>query len=600
MKAIVLAAGTGKRLLPLTRECPKSMVQVLGKPILQYTLDALARKRVSEVILVVGHCREVIRDYFGDAYKGVALRYVVNEDYATTNNIYSLKLGLEHVDEDLILCEGDIVFDAAVLDAIEEHTADNLVFVGRYEPHMNGSVVTYDPETSQISELLTQDKHKQYRDVSTLYKTVNVYYFSASFLRESFVPTLDLYLSAKTMNSYYEVILGALLYMGNAQLHAQVVSNSRWVEIDDATDLELAEYTFSDDKFSRIKQLHGGYWRYDFVDFCYLFNSYFPEPRFFEQLSAELPRLLTNYPSDHGKICDLLARWYKEDSFNSDNLIVGNGACEFIRIFNADVVRRLTLPIPTFNEYESGLAESQLHYVPLRESDNFDLDVDALATSVRESNSNMVIVINPNNPTGRATKRAQIVKLLKDLSDTIVVVDESFIDFTGDRAAYSVQDLVGEFNNLVVLRSISKEFGVPGLRLGYLCTQNNEIQTAVKRRLPIWNINSAAEFFLERFVDFREAYHQSIAQVVKDAKQLAVDLDRIPFLRAIPTRANYVLCEVQGRSAAELTRDLFNQHKILIKDCGNKKPLGNDNYVRIAVKRPQDNGKLLEALHALR
>lgn len=599
MKAIVLAAGMGKRLLPLTQDKPKALVSVLGKPIIEHTLDALVRKQVTEIIIVVGYCHETIVAHFGHEHHGVPIRYVLNADYATTNNIYSLQLGLEHVEDDLILCEGDIVFRPEMLDAIDEQRGSNLVFVGRYEHYMSGTVVVFDPQTQIVSELLTKESQKCYHPRERLYKTVNVYYLSYRFLKQHFIPTLEHYLSARTMNSYYELILGVLLYMGSEELRSQVVDNDHWFEIDDENDLELAEYLFAADRYELIRKLHGGYWRFDLIDFCYLFNPYFPPQGFFDALAARLPVLLTNYPSGQTKLLQLLSRWYKEDGFNPENLILANGASEIIRALNKDLVTRVTIPVPTFNEYENRLPVERINDFTLPAAAGFVPDVDALVRSVRDSGSNTLILINPNNPTGAILPRAEVVRLLEALPDVTVVVDESFIDFAGDRAAYSVQDLVPRYPQLALLRSISKEFGVPGLRLGYMLTSNQALKRAIEERLPIWNINSAAEYFVETFVDYKEQYERSMRQVAEDRAVLLAGLQRIGYLEPLPSHANFILCHVIGRSAQGLARALFNEHKILVKDCGNKRPLQQDDYVRVAVKSQADNARLLAALEAL-
>jgi histidinol-phosphate/aromatic aminotransferase/cobyric acid decarboxylase-like protein/GTP:adenosylcobinamide-phosphate guanylyltransferase len=600
MRAIILSAGMGKRLLPLTKNMPKSMVKLIDKPIMEYALDALVRKKVSEIIIVVGYYKNVIMEYFGDNYKGVKIKYVHNDDYETTNNIYSLKLGLVHsqyiYDENLIICEGDIAFEAKILDAIDDNPCKNLVFVSKYKPYMSGSIVKIDEDTNAIKELVPQSKQEEGYDYKDKYKTVNVYYLTNDFLKKYFLPALDLFLSNNIMTGYYELILGVLLYMGSGEIYAKKVETSKWYEIDDEKDLEMAEYIFAKNKFEVIKKLYGGYWKYDFLDFCYLFNDYFPDKKFYSQLAISLPQLLSNYPSGHETLCKMLSRLYKDDSFCTENLIIGNGASELIRIINKEIVNKITIPIPTFNEYENKLMKEQINYFYLSEDKNFELFKEDFVKSVKESHSNVALIINPNNPTGRINKKEDIIWILEKLKDVFLIIDESFIDFSGDRQGYSVQDLVNNYSNLVVIRSMSKEFGVPGLRLGYIVTSNKIIKEKILDHLPIWNINSISEYFIENFIRYQDTYNKSIKFVIEDRKEFYNDLKNIKYLKIIPSYANFFLCKLLRGSAKDLTEKLFNEYKILIKDCSNKKSLEKNNYIRISIKTKRENDILINAL----
>jgi len=595
MKAIILAAGMGKRLLPLTKDRPKPMVELLGRTLLEKTMDALIGKKVSEIIIVVGYCKDKIIGTFGDSYKGVKITYVHNDDYYKTNNVYSLKLGLEKVNDDLILCEGDVAFEPRMLDAIDEDAGKNLAFVSRYRSYMSGTVIKYDKTTKRITELVTKANQGKSFDYSDAYKTINIYYLTDKFIREKFKPVLELYLSTEGTSAYYELLLGVLLYMNRQDLYACDVGDIEWFEIDDINDLEMAETVFSDNKLGFIDRFHGGYWRYDFLDFSYIYNAYFPNKIFYSKLSYDLPMLIGNYPSGQDKICKLLSTWYAEDVFCPGNLIVGNGASELIRIINKTIVEKITIPIPTFNEYENKLTGDKINYFKLPAEAGFKLIKEDFVKSVKDSKSNVALIINPNNPTGAAVDREDMIWILEQLKGAIVIVDESFIDFTGERDKYSVQDLINKYPSLVIIRSLSKEFGIAGLRLGYLLTENKMIKDRVKEYLPIWNINSMAEYFIEHFCDYKESYDESMKNMIDNRDGLYRDLKNISYLEVIPSSAIFFLCKVKG-SAKELKQKLFDKFNILIKDCSNKKPFENENYVRISVKTVEDNKRLITAL----
>ncbi|MHA1293074.1 MAG: aminotransferase class I/II-fold pyridoxal phosphate-dependent enzyme, partial [Promethearchaeota archaeon] len=301
-----------------------------------------------------------------------------------------------------------------------------------------------------------------------------------------FKPNLDLYVKNHDLDGYWELILGVLVYLRTPNLYAHIVENCKWYEIDDENDLDAAEYLFSSNKeqLRIISKQFGGHWRYNFIDFCFLFNLYFPTKELYRELSNELPSLIGNYPSTQDKIAKLISRWYKDETFKEYNLFVGNGASEFIRLINRHLINKITIPEPTFNEYED-LNPDQINQFILTEDSNFDLNVKDLIKSINNSNSNFALIINPNNPTARATLKEEIEILLKELPHLDgIIVDESFIDFTGNRKKYSCQSLVSKYPNLIIIRSLSKEFGIPGLRAGYLFTINEKVKKVIKKYLP--------------------------------------------------------------------------------------------------------------------
>ncbi len=594
MKAIILAAGMGKRLIPLTLKMPKPLVPILGQPIIEYTMEALACTGVSEIIIVVGYKGEAIIEYFEKQYQGIPIRYVENTEYDSTGNIYSLKLALDHVDDDIILCEGDIALDEDTLEILNEKQDENLVFVGKYENYMSGSLVKLDSESMIVRKLFTRAKQQQ--DLTRLWKTANIYFFTREFLLAHFVPALEKYLSHHTINSYYEVILENLLCGEVNILLAHEIDNTKWMEIDDKDDLEKAEHLFSKDRYKTVKKLYGGYWRHDFLDFCYLFNPYFPPRTFYSKMIKTLPGLFNNYPSAQLKLCQMLSKWYREESFSQENLVIGNGASELIRIINTEITGKITIPVPTFNEYESGLNTDQINYIVLSRHNNYQLKVDTFVRSVKQSGSNIALIINPNNPTGSMIGRQDIISILEQLPDVLLIVDESFLDFAGDRSVNSVQDLVNRFPSLMVIRSLSKEFGVAGLRLGYLLTSNQSIRQKILKRIPIWNVNSSGEYFIDNFPDYRDEYKASIRQCASDRDELFSGLQSISYLEPIPSYANFVFCRVAGRSVRKLSRKLFEDYNILVKDCSSKRSLEQENVMRVAVKKSSENQLLLDAL----
>ncbi|HHE65747.1 MAG TPA: histidinol-phosphate aminotransferase family protein [Bacteroidetes bacterium] len=389
-----------------------------------------------------------------------------------------------------------------------------------------------------------------------------------------------------------------MIYQKTPNIYGHIVERDKWYEVDTEDDLEMATYHFSrgEKKVDWLYSLYGGHWRYDCKDFCYLFNLYFPPQDFYSKLSHELPILINNYPSAHHKISSLLSQWYFDDGFSKNNLIVGNGASELINILNRCLVRKITIPVPSFNEYEN-LPKDKINYLFLKEENDFIIDPDEFIESTLKSKSNFALLINPNNPTSTVTQKKDIIYILKNLTQLDgVIVDESFIDFAGDRENTSVQPLIEKYKNLVVIRSLSKEFGIPGLRLGYILTSNDEIKEQFKHELPIWNINSLAERFLELFPRYQKLYYRSIEQIIQDRENFIELLADVPNLKIIDGKANYLFCKLTGhKTSRELKVQLYSKYNILIKDCSNKTSL-DDSFVRISIKKPEQNKEFVLAL----
>lgn len=340
-------------------------------------------------------------------------------------------------------------------------------------------------------------------------------------------------------------------------------------------------------KIDKIKSLHGGYWRYDFLDFHYLFNSYFPPKKIIEILKKELPFLISNYPSTQRVIAGILSKWNKKNYFNEDNLIVGNGSSELIRILN-QLITKITVPVPTFNEWVQ-LPPRKIVPFLLDEEDKFRLNPDKLIETIRKTKSDFTVINNPNNPTGNITTREDIEKILK--TGVITIIDEAFVDFC---QKYSVEDLVPKYKNLVIVKSLTKSMGLGGLRIGYLLTTNEKIRDGVKKYLPIWNINSLAERFIELFPGFKKDYKNSIERTLKDRDYLFKKLKEIPYLEPYKSHANFIFCKTKI-SGRKITETLFRKHNILIK-CGlNQSNLKSDEYIRIGVRTRKDNTKLISA-----
>jgi histidinol-phosphate/aromatic aminotransferase/cobyric acid decarboxylase-like protein/choline kinase len=599
-RAIILAAGKGTRLQPLTADVPKCLVEVGGVPLLQRALRALASQGVVEAVIVIGYGGDVIRDRIGSHFANVAIRYVDAPDFDTTNNIRSLWDARDYLDQDILLLEADVAFDAAVVTALLRQPGSSAA-VAPYQRSLSGTVVRQNEHNDVTSFTLGAEQGPTF-DLSTALKTVNIYLLREQLLRDAVVPCLCRAVEAGHVDRYYETVLQECVAKGKlTNLTAVDVSASRWYEIDDHRDLDAAEFLFRDRdaQYDRIQQLHGSYWRYGFTDHSYLYNMHFPPPAMLEVFRDDLHEVVTNYPVGQKEVAHLAADW---TGANPDNLAIANGAAELIKILGNQFMQRLTIPTPSFNEYEAVIPGAGLNRFPLTPG-TFELDVDAFAESAIQWQSDTAIVVTPNNPTALSVSREDILRLARRLEPQgcRLIVDESFIEFARAASEGSVEDAIEHHPNLVVIKSLSKVFGIAGLRIGYLLSADRDLINAVRAALPIWNINGLAEEFLRTVGRYRAEFAASCDLTRSAAAQLHEDLRTLPGIDPIEPDANFILARLTDplASAPEVARRLYIEHNILIKDCAAKSMPEAARYLRIASRTPEENSVLVTALAAV-
>ena len=351
------------------------------------------------------------------------------------------------------------------------------------------------------------------------------------------------------------------------------------------------------EEVSRLSSLYGGYWSRNILDFCYMTNRYFPPHRLIEDLQARLPELIGSYPSTNWHLSSLMA---EQVGLTHNELVVGNGASELINAIVSRFVHRLAVPGPTFDEFVNRAKFLGREVCPFRPAQRFNLDVDAFIEHVRDTRSDSALLIRPNNPTGSYMAKDDLVYFLEHMrSLDLVLVDESFLDFVDAESDPSALDLLDEFPNLLVLKSLSKNYGIPGIRLGYAATGNTERLAALRGDLPIWNINSFAQFFLEEMAQYQREYAESCREVIEATRLLVRGLNEVPFLYPYPTQGNFVLCWVlYGFTAQELTVRLFEDCRVLVNNWGSKDGL-EGNFIRIACRTEEENSRLIDALMRL-
>ena len=346
-----------------------------------------------------------------------------------------------------------------------------------------------------------------------------------------------------------------------------------------------------------VSSLYGGFWDFDVKDFCYMTNPYFPPEELLIDMKTRLLELVKSYPSTNWYISSLLS---VSLGLTNEELIVANGASELISTITSRLVNNLAVPVPTFNEYINRAEIMGKHVSPYALSGDFELDPEEFVRHVTLTTANGALLIQPNNPTGTYVSKENMRYLLESLrSLDVVMVDESFIEFVHSEDNPSTLDLIFEYPNLIILKSLSKNYGIPGLRLGYAVSGNKPVVADLRRDLPIWNINSLAQFFLEEMPGYQEQFDRSCELVRNATQRLYAGLQGVPYLNPYPTQGNFVLCRIlYGFTGSELTEHLFNEYRILVNNCGGKQGL-DEYFVRIACRTEEENAGLLNALRDL-
>ncbi len=603
MQAIILAAGMGRRLGELTKDQTKCMVPVLGVRLIDRLLGQLSKLSLQRVIIVVGYKGQELREYIGNRYDDrLRIEYAENPIYDKTNNIYSLSMVKQQLQEDdTLLIESDLIFSDRLFEMIIGNPYPNLALVAKYETWMDGTMVRIDADNNIVN--FVPKKAFNYADVDKYYKTVNIYKFSRDFAEHKYVPFLEAYCAALGNNEYYEQVLRVITLLDHADLKALPIGDEKWYEIDDVQDLDIAETIFAegDEMLHRFNYRYGGHWRFPkMLDYCYLVNPYFPTQRMKDELRANFDTLLTEYPSGMF-VNSLLAGKYF--GIRQDYVVVGNGAAELIKSLMEGTEGKTGVIYPTFEEYPHRLHPDQIvAFQP--DNDELSYTADDLIRFYTAHPIETLLLINPDNPSGNFIPMEGLLRLIEwsKQQGIRLIVDESFVDFSEDFEHNSLlhNDILESYQGLVVMKSISKSYGVPGLRLGVLASSDTAVIQQIKKDVSIWNINSFGEFYMQIFGKYEKDYIQACHRFIAERDRFGKLLRTIPYLRVLPTQANYFCCQVTAHhSSAELTKLLLERFNIMAKDCDSKNGLKGSNYIRLSVRSTEDNDRLIEALRTL-
>lgn len=599
MQAIILAAGMGRRLKELTQNNTKCMLKVNGETLIERMLSQLENRGLSRIIIVVGYEGQKLIDYISTLGVRTPIEFINNPIFDRTNNIYSLSLAKEYLcQEDTLLFESDLIFENAVLDALLGDPRPTVALVDKYESWMDGTCVKLGDDDS--IETFVPGKKFKFDEIKGYYKTVNIYKFSKNFSQTQYVPFLEAYTKALGDNEYYEQVLRVITVLDHTEIVAHRLNGQIWYEIDDIQDLDIATSMFApnqDKKVTLLQSRYGGYWRYPkLLDFCYLVNPYFPPQKLIDEIKASFENLLRDYPSGM-RVNSLLAG--KNFDVHIENIVVGNGGAELIKSLMEKLGGNIGFIRPTFEEYVNRYDKNKsIYFYP--NNRNCSYNADGLIQFFSNKPIDCLVIVNPDNPSGNYISKSGLHKLVKwsGKKGIRLVVDESFADFA-DEVNNSLidQKLLLENPHLYVLKSISKSYGVPGLRLGILASGDTEMIDYIKKDVAIWNINSFAEFYMQIEEKYRNDYVESLARIRAERARYVSQLCKISQLRVIPSQANYVMVELLGDNTAKgITRRLLVGHHILVKDLSGK--FEGKQYLRLAVRTTEDNDKLVSALAA--
>lgn len=589
MKAIILAAGYGNRMRPLTNNTHKTLLKIGNETVISRIIKGLYNNGIENIIVGTGYKKDELVRYLSGTFPNIKFEFIDNPKYRETNNIYSLSLIFNsmEINDDILLIESDLIYESSVIKRIINSKYDNVALVDKFRSGMDGTVVTISDE--KITNIIPPHLQSSSFDFSDKYKTLNIYKFSQEFCRSTFKELLVYYSNTIDNNCYYELILGLLIYMQRETINAEIIKDEKWAEIDDPNDLSLAEFIFVPE--TRIKKLFnnfGGYWNFDITDFSFIRNMYFPNSSIISELKNNMLNLIQNYGSKQSLLNTKLSYFLR---CNTENVILLNGAAQIYPIIQEIYVnKKILIPNPTFGEYLRIFPKANFY------NDKVGLNIKEIEPKLEKNE--VIVFVNPNNPTGSIIDTNYIYDCAKRNPEKIFIVDESFIDFSRYQSIISILEVKPQ-DNIIVIKSLSTVLGIPGLRLGFVYTTNTEILKNINHSIPIWNINSISEFFLEIILKHRDSLKKSFNETIKDRERFINLLNKQDYIDTVyKSDANFILAKFKHEynTLKGLSSIIIDKYSIYIRDVSDKFD-DNKYYVRFAVRKPEENNHLIEVLN---
>lgn len=538
----------------------KSLVKIGEKTLLERLLEQLSLKQIDNIVVACDKTNrdlvEILKTY------NVSILDVKND---STSIAQLLK------QNDSIILKGNVLCDNSILKSIVESDEHNTVVADDTKHWMTG--------------LSLQGKSL---------KTVGIYRFDCKVLNS--IRNLDV-LIRKYKERFVEYVLCEIDIDSFSIIQPEKDS---WHEINDIQDIDLATATFEADEYKKADLMlgrWGGYWRYpDYLDYFYLVTPYYPTQQLIQEIKDNFNSLLEQYPSGM-KINALLAA--KEFNVEQENIIVGNGAAELIKSVMSTLKGKTGFIRPTFDEYPNRLCPTDTINLMV-DNDNFTYDANDIIGFFNEKRVSNLVIVNPDNPSGNYINKGDLRRILEwaKENDIKLIIDESFVDFVNeDDPTLVKQSILNTYPNLYVIKSISKSYGVPGLRLGILASGDKEIIAWMKKDVSIWNINSFAEFYMQIAGKYKKDYIEALSKFREERDHFVSMLSTVDGLRIIPTQANYVMVELDESIDANILKsEMLVNEKVFIKTL-DKKVNNGKHYLRLAIRNREDNSRFIEALH---
>jgi len=362
------------------------------------------------------------------------------------------------------------------------------------------------------------------------------------------------------------------------------------------TDVSILDCQSHNPAFSTLKQQLPLDLAGNLRDYYVPINPYFPTSSLFEHIRENLAELLLYYPEQNLVLSKSLEQFLEIDS---QCLVMANGSTELITwIDHLFVGHSLLTCIPTFGRWtdqSQSTGKKVFTYLRLVD-DNFEINVDLFVKKAIDCKVDVVVLCNPNNPTGAFLPYDSMLDLFDQLkSIKLIVIDESFIDFVNMDTQISVQHEVLKRHNVIVIKSMGKCLGLHGIRLGY-AVSNSAISKKLRSALPYWNINGVAELVLRQLTNYKKDINSSRKEVIKDRIYLYNQLKCIPGLTVYPSEANFVYIRLPDGITGPTIRNYLAQfHGYIIRECSNKEG-SSEQFCRIAATPKESTDDLISAI----
>lgn len=598
MQALILADREVIGLTGLGESNNPWMVEIDGVPIIERMLNQLDNSIISRIILITGNDKDSLIKFSKGLDLKTELVILENHYYKKSKSIFSVFLAKEYLTmDDTVILNSQLILEDNLLKSILKTEGGCVVSVDTNKNWMTGKPIFID----ENARVLSVEQESQMDSTLQLnsYRMVGICKFDMTFAKKYFVPVLESVINVLGNSLDYSAPLNMIAMSEDVEIRALHIGNAHWREINNIEDINQATILFSKDKKSVADKMlgsWGGYWRYpEYLDYFYLVTPYYPPCELVEELQSNFKVLLEQYPSGMRVNAELAASAF---GITPENIIVGNGAAELIKSMMGFIKGKTGFVRPTFDEYPNRYTEIEtINY--LVESEDFSYSASDLIEYFDKTNISNLVLVNPDNPSGNYIPKGDMMRLISWAGDKgiKVIIDESFVDFSDEIDSSLIdQETLSRYPNLYVIKSISKSYGVPGLRLGVLASGDKKLISWMKTDVSIWNINSFAEFYMQICGKYRGSYVKSLEKFRKERNRFVSKLQELGCIRVIPSQANYLMVELlDDLDAEELKQRMLLEQKVFVKTLS-KKIKGKKQYLRIAIRNEADNDMFVQKL----